>query len=507
MAYSKTPTMDTYSTERISFVVNPHRREVSVETGVLDAYMYNMAASYTANAAGERTYFAKTRPCMNGGLSWTVSGVREDRGVFIWDKYNDAVISVYGNTVYANSTALITLTTSTGRVGFTQYMDDTGAEKLILLDGTKGYVLSDLSTYVEITDVDFPTPHIPFPIFLGGYLFVAKANSNDIYNSDLNAPTVWQAGNFISAEGNSDYLRGLARIGDYIVAIGSQSVEYFYNAGNATGTPLAKHNSAGFDFGTQQPETISTSENELIFLSWTRSGEIVLRLIDGFQDQVLHIPTVAKQVHNPSASATDTAKHAGYFMRAGGHRYYVLVPYNSVIAVVYDLDLKVWTYWQTSFLNPSTQYIAWPRRASSGSNGAMHLQFPSDATRNKGFVATLGTQSGTDSAFGETSNITQEVRTPELDFGNMNIKTMFKASVVGEGGTSDSTNISLSWSDNYNRDYTSPVNVIMDKANPLRSPALHQLGAFRRRSFKVTHNEGQFLRLYGLEMDINKGVR
>lgn len=34
----------------------------------------------------------------------------------------------------------------------------------------------------------FPTPHVPTPVFLDGYIFLSKANTADIYNSDLLLP-------------------------------------------------------------------------------------------------------------------------------------------------------------------------------------------------------------------------------------------------------------------------------------------------------------------------------
>jgi len=101
----------------------------------------------------------------------------------------------------------------------------------------------------EITSADFPTPHCPFPVFMDGYLFVAKSGTQDIYNSNLDDPALWTAGDYISAEMYPDKIVALSKNNNYIYALGSNSIEYFYDAAVATGSPLGRHDSAVQQFG------------------------------------------------------------------------------------------------------------------------------------------------------------------------------------------------------------------------------------------------------------------
>jgi len=138
-----------------------------------------------------------------------------------------------------------------------------------MLDGVKGYVFTGPSTApTEITDADFPTPHIPQPVFLDGYLFVAKANTQDIYNSDLDNPLLWTAGNFISAEMYPDKIVGLTKNNNYIYAVGRNSVEYLYDAANLT-SPLARHDSAVQQFGATSSGTIVATDTEVVMVGET----------------------------------------------------------------------------------------------------------------------------------------------------------------------------------------------------------------------------------------------
>ena len=79
----------------------------------------------------------------------------------------------------------------------------------------------------RVTDVDFPTPHQPFPLYLNGYLFLIKAGTGDIYNSDNDDPFGW-SNEFIQAEISSDLGLRLFKAKNYMIAVGYNSIEYFY---------------------------------------------------------------------------------------------------------------------------------------------------------------------------------------------------------------------------------------------------------------------------------------
>jgi hypothetical protein len=212
MPYSKAPVMQTYETKRVSFITNPQQRGTDKTK---DARLVNMMTEAVVSPLGDgKKYYVKSRPGMSQAFSNTAGA---GRGMYYWVINGTGyVMTVIGNGVYSNGTLVLVLTTSTGECGFTEFVSSTGVVSLILLDGTKGYVFSNPSTITEITSANFPTPHIPMPIFLDAYLFIAKANTEDVYNSNLDDPLTWTAGDYFSAEMYPDKIVALSKNNNYI---------------------------------------------------------------------------------------------------------------------------------------------------------------------------------------------------------------------------------------------------------------------------------------------------
>jgi len=120
MPYTKNPSVSTYDTKRQSFIFNPlHRSGSSLNK---DARIINMLIDVFQSPDKENTrIFAKSRPGLNLAYS-TTSG--RARGLYYWVVNNVGyAISVSGNKLYSNGTLLMTLTTSTGDVGFTEHVN------------------------------------------------------------------------------------------------------------------------------------------------------------------------------------------------------------------------------------------------------------------------------------------------------------------------------------------------------------------------------------------------
>ena len=123
MAYSKSPTVSTYETKRVDFVINPMQRSGSLLNK--DAKLVNMMVEVveTPNNTNQRI-FVKSRPGLAQAYTTTAG---EGRGCYYW-VFNGVgyIMSVVGSSVYYNGTFLQTLTTSTGPVGFTEFVSSVG---------------------------------------------------------------------------------------------------------------------------------------------------------------------------------------------------------------------------------------------------------------------------------------------------------------------------------------------------------------------------------------------
>lgn len=482
MAYSKQPALQTYETKRINFISNPQQRSSSADK---DFRLVNMMTEVVSSPLGDgKKYYVKSRPGLSTSYT-TASGA--GRGIYYWVISGVSyAMSVVGNKVYYNGTAVpsLTLAGSTGLCGFTEFVSSTGTVSLILLDGTDGYVFSNQSTYTKITDADFPTPHIPIPIFLDAYLFVAKSGTQDIYNSNLDDPLLWTAGDFISAEMYPDKIVALSKNNNYMYAIGSNSVEYLYDAANATGSPLARHDSAVQQFGTVSASSVVQTEKEVVFIGETGNGGHTVWTIDGFKEKEIGIPSV-KQALFAEGSTLSTAP--AFCIRVATQKLYVIC--LTARTLVYSFDTQMWSEWQTG------SSIFTGSKGTDGPNGSAYVL---DKSNGNVYLMneTLFTDAGT--AF------TCSIISAKLDFDSMNRKFMNRFTLVGDvpDDTLVNSAVSVQWSDD---DYKT-FNTARTLTFNADLPAIFQLGSFRRRAFKISYSLPYLFRIEGVEVDINKGA-
>jgi len=483
VAYSKNPNLSTYDTKRMSFVYNPlHRSGTQLNK---DAKLCNVLVDLFQSPDDQNTrVFVKSRPGLAAAYT-TTSG--RARGIYYWVVSGTGyAISVSGNKVYSNGTLLTTLTTSTGDVGFTEFVASTGIVKLVMVDGTKGYVFTSPTVAPsEITDVDFPTPHCPFPVFLDGYLFLAKADTQDIYNSDLDNPALWTAGNYISAEMYPDKVVALTKNNNYIYAVGQGSVEYFYDAGGTT-TPLQRHDSAVQQFGTPSPSSVVPTDDEVILIGETGNGGHTVWTINGFKAKEVATPSIRSILR---AEGTNLATARAHCIRVAGQKLYIIT--LTSITLVYSFDSQLWFEW-TSGVTGTSQFIG--THATDGPNGMAYIL---DALN--GNVYTISEDNQSDNG----TNFLRQIVTPKYDFDTFNRKFMSRFSLIGDWPTTSGTgNIAqIEWSDDDYTTWSTP----RDLDFSLDFPAITQLGAFRRRAFRISYSQPYLLRLEAFEVDINKG--
>lgn len=479
MAYSKTPVIQTYETKRVNFVANPQQRDTS---GSKDFRLINMMVDMVSSPVGDqKKYYIKSRPGMTSSYS-TNNAV--GRGMYNWVVSGTSyIMNVSGNKVYYNGTLVLTLSTSTGQCGFTEFVSSTGVVKLVLLDGTNGYVFTSPSSYTQITDADFPSPHIPQPIFLDGYLFVAKNGTQDIYNSNLDDPSLWTAGEYISAEMYPDKIVALSKNNNYIYAIGSNSVEYFYDAANATGTPLARHASAVQQFGTVAPASVVQTEKEVIFIGETGNGGHTVWTIDGFKEKEIGIPAIKSALLGEGSNLSNAT---AFCVRVSGQKCYVIC--LSTRTLVYSFSTEMWHEWQTGTSIFTGNY------GTDGPNGSAYI-----LDKSNGSVYLMDEMKYTDAG----TAITCTAISAKLDFDTMKRKFMNRLTLVGDvpDATLVDSTVNISWSDDDYATWSTPVPLLFNGD----LPAIFRLGMFRRRAIKLTYALPHLLRLEAMEVDINKG--
>lgn len=471
----------TYHTDRVPLVGNPEQRSGG---STKDQQFVNFYPTLIESpVSGSKSYRLEQRPGLVYNLS-TAAGV--GRGTYY---YNGSIFSVIDNQLYRNGSAIQTLATSTGTVGFQEFAGT--LKYLIVLDGTSGWAISTTNVVTQITDADFPSPHVVQSAYMDGYLFVASANTDDIYNCDLEDVFTWTVGNFITAETFPDTISALCRQNNYVVALGTQTIEYFYDTGTFPGTPLARNASALHQIGIAAASTLVQSEEQVIFVGQTAEGGRTVWLMNGFNPVEIGIEPVRKSLDAEGTSIT-TAK--AFCVRCGGHRFYVVNLTST--SWVYDFDERMWHQWAN--YDGTAKFNC--DYASDYTTGSPILQ-----DRATGYIYTLTSGISTDATgVATTANITSTAISSKLDYGNMNQKFMSRLSLVCDvPNGNNSTSCTIYWSDDdYQTWSTGRTLTISDTM-----PNITQLGMFRRRAFKLVYSQPYPLLLEGFEVDINAGSK
>lgn len=431
-------------------------------------------------------------------------------------------------------------------------------------DGTSGTViLSSSTTWSNPTtvtgsyapDADYPVTTVRgFPYLDGTYYVMTPEGS--IYGSAINDPTSWSALNVIQSSGEPDGGIMLARQLSYIVSFGDYSIQMFYNAANAVGSPLLPVTSAMMEVGCAVAESVAQTDNMCYFMGDTKQkGRGLYRLV-GYQPEYLSNPFIDRIFNND-----DLSDVSSFCVRIGGHILYILYLGDTGVTLVYDSTSKEFAYWTVSSLatpsaitgatwadgivtvtdtahnyedadvvviassNPSSydgeytisvvdantytyqlasdpgtyvgsatsaNYVQEPFAVASYTSGN-NLDIIQDSTT--GFVYLL--DDGTYEDNGKPIDVLAQ--TFKFDAGDN--KRKFNSSLEIIGDKVEST----AYVSYTNDDYTTwskyrPVDLETQRSE------IHRLGNFRRRAYKVRHHDNVPLRLEDLEVDVTKGT-
>lgn len=474
------PYFTQYHTQRFSYIGSPQQRD---GTYTHDQRFLNMYPELIKSPISEgKKYYLKKRPGASNIFVNAPAGVA--RGIFYW---NSNIYYAVGNTLYAGGTAVIIFTTSTGRVGFTEFRTDS-EDVLFVCDGQQGYVINTGNSVTNITDTNFPTPHLPYPVFLDGYIFLAAVGSQTIHNSTLQDPLTWPSDGFIDAEMYPDNVVCLTKNLNYLVAVGAQSIEFFYDNANATGSPLQRNAPAVSQFGCPAPETVNQTEKEFILVGSTSNGGRTIWVVDGFQPTEIANEPVREAL---DLEGTNILEARANTIQCAGHKWYVLNLYGNSRTFVYDFEEQMWHEWSTG----TTQAVFdWAYMSDSA------LGYPVMLSTNGGNVAGLFPTQYTDN--GTTINC--DVTTVKIDFDTEKRKRFYRLSIACDSPNGDNTTpMTVYWSDDDYTTWTSGVTMNLNATYP----TITQMGYSRRRAYRFNYQQNYPLRMESFELDVIQEVR
>lgn len=407
--------------------------------------------------------------------------------ILVWTGQGNGqnVITAFGSANSVIYNGMVSLGTITGKAtGITETFVSTTPTLVISSSDNTGWYY-DTSAVTKITDVNFPgnagkTLTGTFA-HMDGYAFIMDT-SGALWNSNLNSVTGWSALGFVSANAYPDKGVGCVRYKNQIMAFGSESVQFFYNAGNPVGSPLARIDTATVRVGAVNADSISQIADTVFWVGSSQQGGISVYQYDGAVQRISY----PEQDYQLLLTGPDNISLTT--LRAYG-RSFVLVKALTT-TYVYCIEDKRWHEWSSttpiwyksaglSLGNQLFTYFV----SKDSTSGSVYIINPSNLTFNDdGVVYSAIFQSAAD------------------DYGSSDRKFYDQLRIIADTEPSTST-LTVSYSDDDFVNFTTAGTV--DLSKPI--PRLARLGSSYKRAWKFSHSDNTAMRIERVDLSINVG--
>lgn len=491
MAFNRAPTVDTYSSQRVSLF-----REIALRDGGASGKDEDYLNCFTeivkqSKAGDSRRFIVKRSGTTNAISSVAASNIR---GMYYWVDQTKLLycvgrnVYVYNISTSSSTTLTNVFATSSGAIGFTEFLYDDGTVKIVASDGsaTSGIVTIDsANTVVTSADADIPA-HDPNIVFLDGYLFLVKDNSSIIYNSENNNPLSFTTDAIIAPEQEPDLVVRLAKINNYLLAFGTNSIEYYWDAANAAPDSPMQRNDAPIKINSYLAG-FATYGNQIFYIGLDAAGQPDVFKMSDFKLESIGSPSISRYLN----TATDNiSSWVGAVVSFQGHTFYVI---NAGTSKSWAIDLDSGLTTRFAFQAGTTFDILKSVNIVTTTSARTYFCLDNSTSEIYKFDESLYRDNGT--------NFTVQFITEANDFGTLNRKTMKRLAIVGDRPGAVS-NISVSWSDDDYQTYSTARTIDLNQD----LPCCYQLGWFRQRIFKFSYTDNYPMRIQDIEVDINKGT-
>lgn len=442
------------------------------------------------------------------------------RGVYYWAA-TDTLYFVNDDSLFSDSyTHIEFISSGYKKVFFTEV-----GTSLFITDpeNSEAWLLSSSDVLSAVTDAQFPSTLAYGIVTLNGRVYVMDEDGV-IYDSDADDGSSWSALDFIEAERRPDGGLFIGPHHDDIVAIGPNTIEFFTDTANPTGSPLTRRQDIFYNVGGISGEAVWQVGDVIYFIGTEAKGSLSLFKLEKYELTKISSFGVNSYLTNLVYRSAKGVYLSGF--QAQGNTYVLINPYdtdNSSYADVYytfALDTKTgFLYWFSSTLGDlgdttSLHIVDWTLR--TGNSIALGRGITSEGS----VVSILDSLGAYDSsaglyvesgywvsgyAEGDTSdpsvNIPYKIRTGSEDFGSSNYKYPSDIQIRGDF-PSTGTSISLSWSKTNTSDSAYISTRTLDISRRRR---LKRLGRFVRISFDIDYSNIEPIRLEELEFNVAVG--
>lgn len=405
-------------------------------------------------------------------------GAASGFGMFNW---LGNIYSIFGNKLYKDGSAITgTVDTSNGVYRFDQCLG--GTPKLQLGNGVKAYNYDDGAGLVLINDLDFPAAFRKGWAYLDGTTYVLKANAH-LQGSDFNDPTSWDVLNDILVQIEPDQGVALTKQLVYAVALKQWETEFFYDAGNPTGSPLGPVQGAKIDYGCLSQDSVQRMDGALLWLSTNRSSGVQVVMVDNLKVEVVSTKPVERLLDE-----IDYTTIFSWTLKHDGHKFYVITSKVSNLTLAYDVAEKTWWQWTDNNGN------YFPIVASTYNSSLQHLlQHETDGRIYLADSAYL-TDNGT--------IITADIYPPQFDGGTSRRKHLGMMKFIGDQTSGSTLQVRHNDADYNAARWTNFRNVDLGQSEPL----LPNCGTFKKRAFHFRHQCNTAMRIKAVDLQMDLGT-
>ena len=342
-----------------------------------------------------------------------------------------------------------------------------------------------VSVATKIVDADFPgnnslTLAGTFA-HIDGYAVIMDTTAK-LWASDLNSITSWTATSFGSANSYPDSGIGCIRYKQYIMAFGTQSVEFFYNAGQ-TPFPFLKSPTMTVQVGCISARAIAKVADTVFWCGSTPEGGLSVFSYDGGVQRIS--PPEIDGILTVDGAASIKMTSLRFFGRS-----FVIVM-ATLRTFVYCIEEKAWHEWNTA------SDILW-YRCSSVSTGAAMYNYGISNTSTSGKVYQINPTSLVFTDDGNAYSATAQLL--PMDFGTKKRKFWESVEIVCDIETAASATTISYYDDDY-QTLQNWGNVDLSNSRPLA----RRLGSSRRREWVITNAANTPMTIEAIEIEVRLG--
>jgi hypothetical protein len=265
---------------------------------------------------GKVPFYLAPTPGLNLKKDFSGNSVR---GIFsLLNKWYVVVDSTfYSVTPDGRSFNLGTLETSSGPVSIIS-----NPTQLMLTDGKKSYVFTfENSSFVTITDIDFPAPAPKRLTYLNGYACFTQQTTNALHITDLNDFSSYTADQYTQFTDSGELVNGCIACNGELYVFTTNRCAIYTNTG-ASPFPFQMRSNVLLNYGSVSEYAIALSNQSVIFLGTNEFGATGIYQMQGY-----NIKSLTNASFNTYLKTLDLTDSTAYvFYDRGKYFYHLNIP-------------------------------------------------------------------------------------------------------------------------------------------------------------------------------------